>query len=284
MPAVAEQLEALRGRIDRWREAGERIGFVPTMGNLHAGHLVLVEAARERCDRTVVSIFVNPTQFGPGEDYEAYPRTRESDLAALDRAGCDLVWMPSVALMYPLAEPFRVKVPDGLADCLCGRARPGHFDGVATVVVRLFNQVRPDAAIFGEKDYQQLLIIRRMVHDLALTVAIEGSATVRESDGLAMSSRNGYLDAEQRRAAPELYRALTDIVEGLRAGADFQRLRREGTERLEAHGFEPEYLEWRSADDLGEPVPGRPTRLFAAARLGQARLIDNIPVEATTER
>lgn len=278
MPAVADHLDALRSRIDRWRDAGERIGFVPTMGNLHAGHLALVEAARRLGDRTVVSIFVNPAQFGPGEDYEAYPRTREADLDALDQAGCDLVWMPSVAEMYPLTDPFRVTVPDALADCLCGRSRPGHFDGVATVVIRLFNQVAPDVAVFGEKDYQQLLIVRRMVRDLALPVVIDGVETMRESDGLAMSSRNGYLDADERRAAPNLYRVLTEIAEGLRAGEDFDTLRRQGQERLEAHGFEPEYLEWRSAENLGEPIAGRPSRLFAAARLGQARLIDNLPV------
>ncbi|MFW5927219.1 MAG: pantoate--beta-alanine ligase [Wenzhouxiangella sp.] len=278
MPAVAEHLDELRGRIERWRNAGGRIGLVPTMGNLHAGHLALVDVARKRCDRTVVSIFVNPTQFGPGEDYDSYPRTRDADLAALERAGCDLAWMPTVSGMYPLDEPFRVAVPDSLTDCLCGRSRPGHFDGVATVVIRLFNQVRPDRAVFGEKDYQQLVIIRRMVRDLALPIVIDGVQTMREADGLAMSSRNGYLDAGQREAAPALYQVLSETAERLSAGESFARLRPEGLARLQAAGFEPEYLEWRSAEDLGPPRAGAPSRLFGAARLGRARLIDNVPV------
>lgn len=276
--AVADQIATLRERVERWRSHGERVALVPTMGNLHAGHLALLSEARRHCERTVASVFVNPTQFGPGEDYESYPRTRDADLGALETAGCDLAWMPAVETMYPLASPFLVRVPDDLADCLCGRSRPGHFDGVASVVLRLFNQVRPDAAVFGEKDFQQLVIIRRMVADLAVPVTIHGMATVREDDGLAMSSRNGYLDEAERRNAPLLYRMLCELAGALRAGGDFESLRVDALRKLESSGFSPDYLEWRSARDLGAPDPGEQARLFAAAWLGKARLIDNVAV------
>jgi pantoate--beta-alanine ligase len=276
--AVVEDLASLRGHINAWRDAGERIGLVPTMGNLHAGHLKLVDAVKPLCQRTVASIFVNPTQFGPGEDYQSYPRTRQADLEKLSAAGCDLAWVPTVESMYPLAESFMVQAPDGLSNQLCGQFRPGHFDGVASVVLRLFNQVRPDLAMFGEKDFQQLLVIRRMVHDLALSIEIAALPTVRETDGLAMSSRNQYLEPDQRRVAPVLYQVLTELAAGLQAGENWSVLRQSGWRKLEQAGFKPQYLEWRSAEDLSDPQPDKPQRLLAAAHLGRARLIDNIAV------
>lgn len=275
---VVDTLTELRRRLAAWRDSGTRIGLVPTMGNLHDGHLTLVEHCLDLADRSVVSLFVNPTQFNPGEDYEAYPRTIEEDLAALERQGCDLAWIPSVETMYPLPEAFRLHVPSALADCLCGSSRPGHFDGVATVVQRLFNQVQPDLAVFGEKDYQQLLVIRQMVLDLAVPTDIVGVATVREPDGLAMSSRNGYLDEQQRRAAPTLYRVLATMAAGLAAGKEFEALQQRALEELQANGLRPDYLEWRSAADLGTPGPDEPSRVFGAAWLGKARLIDNVAI------
>lgn len=284
MIEAVERLPDLRERVDAWRSAGERIGLVPTMGNLHAGHLRLVEAIRRHCDRVVTSIFVNPTQFGPSEDYEAYPRTREADLAALEEAGSDLAWVPPVTEMYPLKTPFMVQVPETLSNCLCGASRPGHFDGVATVVLKLFNQMSPDVAIFGEKDFQQLLILRHMAADLSLTVEIIGMETVREADGLAMSSRNAYLESSEREAAPELYRVLKETARGLRAGESEKALTDQAQARLQKAGFRPDYFQWRSAIDLDEPRDGEPSRLFAAAWLGRARLIDNISVQAKTEK
>jgi pantoate--beta-alanine ligase len=274
----ADSLEQLCAAVSGWRRAGDDVAFVPTMGNLHDGHLALLAQAKHQARRTVVSIFVNPTQFGPGEDYESYPRTREADLARLESAGCDLVWLPEVERMYPLDSPFMVQVPDSLSNRLCGASRPGHFDGVASVVLRLFNQVQPDVAVFGEKDYQQLVIIRRMVEDLSLGIHIDGLPTVREADGLAMSSRNAYLDADERSRAPVLYRVLTEMARALGQGADFKALRAASLARLEAAGFRPDYLEWCSADHLAEAQPGQPSRLFAAAWLGKARLIDNVGV------
>lgn len=278
MPRVVESLPALREAVGRLRANGRRIGFVPTMGNLHRGHLGLVEQAAGHCEATVASIFVNPTQFGPGEDFEAYPRTFQADLEALASVGCDLVWAPPVEVMYPLEEPFMLRVPEALSDCLCGRSRPGHFDGVATVVLRLFSQVSPDVAVFGEKDFQQLLILRRMTRDLSLPIDLLGAPIAREEDGLAMSSRNGYLDAQQRAVAPTLHRVLAETAEGLAAGEDFGPLKKRALEELAAKGFRPDYLDWRSAEDLGEPKPGEPSRVFGAAWLGKARLIDNVPL------
>lgn len=278
MPAVIETLPQLREAIGRLREDDRRIGFVPTMGNLHRGHLSLIEAAGKRCEAVAASIFVNPTQFGPGEDFESYPRTFDADLEALDSVGCDLVWAPPVDVMYPLDEPFMVRVPESLSDRLCGRSRPGHFDGVATVVLRLLSQVMPDVAVFGEKDFQQLLILRRLALDFALPVEVAGAPIVREEDGLAMSSRNGYLDEQQRAAAPTLYRVLSETAGGLASGEPFAPLKERAAKQLDAAGFEPDYLEWRSAEDLGEPKPNEPSRVFGAAWLGRARLIDNVPV------
>ncbi|MEE4303278.1 MAG: pantoate--beta-alanine ligase [Wenzhouxiangella sp.] len=283
MPRVVDSLEQLREAVGRLREGSRRIGFVPTMGNLHRGHLSLVEEAGRRCEAVTASVFVNPTQFGPGEDFEAYPRTFEADLEALASVGCDLVWAPPVETMYPLDDPFMVRVPEALADRLCGRSRPGHFDGVATVVLRLFSQVQPDVAVFGEKDFQQLLILRRMARDFSLPVELAGAPIVREDDGLAMSSRNGYLDERQRALAPLLFRVLEETVEGLASGEDFAGLKTRAEEKLESADFRPDYLEWRSAEDLGEPQPGEPSRLFGAAWLGKARLIDNVEVPAARD-
>ena len=266
----------MRAVLLHWQACSEHVALVPTMGNLHVGHLALIKAARQRSDRVVASVFVNPTQFGPDEDFASYPRTLDDDIAALAEAGCDLVWMPSVKTMYPLAERFSIAVPAQLANQLCGEFRPGHFDGVASVVLRLFNQVRPRLAVFGEKDFQQLLVIRRLVADLALDIDIVGWPTQREADGLAMSSRNQYLTPEQRRVAPSLFQTLTQTAEGLAAGHDWKALEGQARDKLEEAGFRPQYLALRCAEDLGDPKPGRPQRLLAAAWLGKARLIDNI--------
>lgn len=278
MPEVIETLPQLREAIGRLRAADRRVGFVPTMGNLHRGHLSLLEAAGQRCEALVASIFVNPTQFGPGEDFENYPRTFDADLEALESVGCDLVWAPPVEVMYPLDEPFMVRVPETLSDCLCGRSRPGHFDGVATVVLRLLNQVAPDIAVFGEKDFQQLLILGTMARDFSLPVEIVGAPIVREEDGLAMSSRNGYLDEQQRAVAPTLHRVLAETADALASGEPFEPLKERAIGQLKVAGFEPDYLEWRSTEDLGEAERGRPSRVFGAAWLGKARLIDNVPL------
>lgn len=266
-----------------WRDdAGGRIGLVPTMGNLHAGHMALVAAARARCDRVVTSIFVNPLQFGPGEDLDSYPRTLAADLAALETAGVDVVFTPSVETMYPDGgrSATRVQVA-GVTDILCGARRPGHFDGVATVVAKLFNLVRPDTAFFGEKDYQQLAVIRQMVADLCMNIDIAGVPIEREADGLALSSRNGYLSAAERRRAPALAAALRECVDRLAAGErDFAALERQGTARLAEAGFDPDYFEIRSAALTPPDAGTRVFRVLAAGHLGRARLIDNMGVSA----
>ena len=274
------EITALRERVAAWRRAGERVGFVPTMGNLHAGHLALATEARRLAERVVVSIFVNPLQFGPQEDFAAYPRTLARDQELLARVGTDLLFAPTVAAVYPRgqAEQTRVEVP-GISDILCGASRPGHFVGVATVVCKLFNMVQPDLAVFGEKDFQQLQVIRLMTLDLSLPVAVHGLATVREADGLAMSSRNGYLTAEERARAPALYQTLLRCAEWLRAGLDSATVERQAGELIAAAGFGPDYFSVRRAADLGLPVPGeRELVVLAAARLGRARLIDNLRV------
>ena len=277
---VTGSLAELRESLEAARGGGRAIHLVPTMGNLHAGHLELVDRAREGSALVVVSIFVNPAQFGPGEDFERYPRTPEADLAALQARGCDLVWMPEVATMYPLGPDagFRVRVPEGLAGCLCGASRPGHFDGVAGVVLRLFNQTGPDSAFFGEKDYQQLVIIRRMAVDLSLCIEVVGVPTVRDARGLALSSRNHYLDSGELDIAPELHATLVEIARRWAAGeGTSDSLEESGLARLESLGFRPDYVSIRSGLDLGLP-DGRADRVFAAARLGSARLIDNVAV------
>jgi pantoate--beta-alanine ligase len=270
---------ALHQALKLFRDAGETIALVPTMGALHDGHLALVADARRRADRVVVSIFVNPRQFGPNEDFDAYPRRAEADSAKLDAAGVDLLWMPSVDEMYPAGFATNISVA-GLPDRLCGAARPGHFDGVATVVAKLFNQVRPDIAIFGEKDWQQLAIIRRMAADLDMALDIVGFPTQREDDGLALSSRNAYLTDAERAAAIALPRALGHAARALEAGQDSAAVLAAVAPALLKAGFSAvDYVELVDAVTL-EPVQTivRPARLLAAARIGKARLIDNLPV------
>lgn len=276
---TVETIADLRHTIGRWRAAGERVALVPTMGNLHEGHLDLVRKARSLADRVAVSIFVNPLQFGAGEDFASYPRTLIDDSDKLSAVKTDLLFTPQVAEMYPRpqAEQTKIEVP-GLSGLFCGASRPGHFVGVATVVCKLFNMVQPDLALFGEKDYQQLMVIRQMVEDLAIPVTIHGLPTVREVDGLARSSRNGYLTDSERSTAPALYRQLQQTVAGIKQGKqDFAALERQAISRLEAEGFTPDYYAIRRAADLGEPEPGEKSLvILAAAHLGKARLIDNI--------
>jgi pantoate--beta-alanine ligase len=268
-------------QVRRWREAGQSLAFVPTMGNLHHGHLRLVREAQRRAQRVAVSIFINPTQFNDPDDFEAYPRTLREDGALLAEAGVDLLFMPSTAEMYPngLRGRTQVEVPE-LSRILCGAFRPGHFAGVATVVAILFNVVRPELAFFGEKDYQQLLVIRRMVEDLRLPVQVVGVETAREADGLALSSRNRYLTASERALAPSLYRLLCGLRDRVAAGErDYGALEASGMRELEEAGFRPEYVALRRAEDLAPPASGdAPLRLLAAAWLGKARLIDNLAV------
>ncbi|MGD9387911.1 MAG: pantoate--beta-alanine ligase [Gammaproteobacteria bacterium] len=281
-PPVEDEVSGLRARIAEWRRAGLRIAFVPTMGNLHEGHLDLVRAAAGRADRVVASVFVNPLQFGPGEDFAAYPRTLADDLEQLAGTGCALVFAPSEAVMYPQgrAGTTRVEVP-GLGDVLCGASRPGHFAGVTTVVAKLFNLVQPDVAVFGQKDYQQLVIIRRMVQDLDFPVEVRGVPTRRESDGLAMSSRNRYLTPAERRAAPALHAALQEAAKALRAGErDFVALQQAGMDNIRSAGMNPEYFEVRRQGSLAPAAADdRNLVVLAASKLGRARLIDNELVE-----
>ena len=277
---IARTIADLRSRVIGWRKAGERVGLVPTMGALHDGHLALVRAALAECGRVVATIFVNPKQFAPTEDLEAYPRREAADLAMLQAAGVALVFMPAVAEVYPAGFATTVRVA-GLTECLCGAHRAGHFDGVATVVTKLLIQALPEAAYFGEKDYQQLLVVRRLARDLDIPVRIAGVPTVREADGLALSSRNAYLSPQERRIAPDLARVLRRIAAALVAdpGAVIREIAR-GRADLEAAGFAVEYLEIREADTLA-PVTATvavPARVFAAVHLGRTRMIDNIPI------
>jgi len=271
------ELSALRARIAAWKRDGLRVGLVPTMGNLHAGHFSLVKLAREHADRVVASVFVNPTQFGPNEDFERYPRTPDADAAGLEAAGCDLVWQPSVEQMYPFGadNAVRMRVP-GITDVLDGAHRPGHFDGVVTVVSRLFNQVQPDVAAFGRKDYQQLAVIRYFVRDLAFPVELLPADIVREPDGLAMSSRNQYLSAGERAIAPTIHRTLGAMRDAARAGAARVDVEARAQAALEAAGFVVDYAVVRDRG-LAEPGDGQGERVaLIAARLGSTRLIDNL--------
>lgn len=270
----------LRTQLATWKREGKRIAFVPTMGNLHRGHLELVRRGRAVADKVVASVFVNPLQFGPNEDFNRYPRTLAADQKGLSEAQADLLFAPSAAEVYPKGMDGLaiVNVP-GVSSILCGQFRPGHFEGVATVVSILLNLVQPDVALFGEKDYQQLFIIRRMVADLHMAIEIIGVATAREPDGLALSSRNQYLSADERQRAPEMYATLNEVADKLRAGRrDFAALSYTGIKRLEAAQFRPQYLEIRAPDLL---VPVAQTQTFvvlAAAYLGSTRLIDNVTV------
>jgi pantoate--beta-alanine ligase len=274
----------VREAISSWRTNHETVAVVPTMGNLHAGHVSLAELAARSADRVVVSIFVNPTQFGPNEDFAAYPRTLAEDASRLGEAGTvDLLFVPDVSEIYPFgtAEAVRVVLPP-LSRELCGASRPGHFDGVASVVCRLLNIVTPDLLVLGQKDYQQAILMERMIADLRLPVSMQIGATHRESDGLAMSSRNRYLDDEQRRRAPVLHATLAALRDAVRDGAtDYAALEAAARERLAAAGFRPDYVEVRRADDLGKPeVRNRSEELvvLAAAWLGRARLLDNLRI------
>ena len=278
---VARALGALRARVDAWKREGLRVCLVPTMGNLHEGHYSLVRLARANADRVVASVFVNPTQFGPGEDYERYPRTPEADIAGLEATGCDLVWMPPLEEMYPLgtARAVRVQVPD-ITGVLDGAHRPGHFDGVCTVVARLFNQVQPDVAVFGRKDYQQLAVIRHMVDDLAFPVEVRGADIVREADGLAQSSRNQFLSPTERALAPEIHRTLLAMRAAVQGGTDRHATEAEAIARLQAAGFEVDYAVIRTPllvepDAMDDAGNGHRVALIAA-RLGRTRLIDNL--------
>ena len=276
-----QRLSELRRETAAFRMAGEKIALVHTMGNLHPGHLRLVSEARRLAERVVVTVFVNPTQFGPGEDYASYPRTPEADIAALTQAGADLLFIPEVHEVYPhgLGSLTWVEVP-GLSEELCGAFRPGHFRGVATVVLKLFNMVTADIAIFGEKDYQQLTIIRRMVADLNLPLTIHGVPTVRESDGLAMSSRNAYLNATERKSAAFLYATLKSSVKALMSGNRLiMEIEASASSALEAQGFKVDYVAVRRSSDLAPPHPEDDASaliILVAARLGKTRLIDNL--------
>ena len=271
-------LAALRERVRGWKRAGLRVGFVPTMGNLHAGHYSLVTLARRHADRVVSSVFVNPTQFGPNEDFTRYPRTPDADTAGLAAAGCDALWLPDVESMYPFGVELAAKVQvPGVSAVLEGAFRPGHFDGVCTVVSRLFNQVLPDVAVFGNKDYQQLAVIRQMVADLQFPIDIVGGEIVREANGLAMSSRNQYLSAGERAAAPAIRQALLALRDACVAGVPHEQAEAEAGRRLEAAGFVVDYVLVRRSD-LGVPASDEtgPRVVLAAARIGKTRLIDNL--------
>jgi pantoate--beta-alanine ligase len=272
------ELDALRARVNGWKREGLRVGFVPTMGNLHAGHYSLVMLARQYADRVVSSVFVNPTQFGPNEDFTRYPRTPEADTTGLEGAGCDVLWLPTVESMYPFGVELaaRINVP-GVSSVLEGAHRPGHFDGVCTVVTRLFNQVQPDVAAFGKKDFQQLAVIRQMVTDLAFPIEILGGSIVRESDGLAMSSRNQYLSAEERPVAAEIRKTLLAMRTAVASGQPRLEVEAEASRRLAAVGFAVDYAAVRRPD-LSEPEDGEKSARVAliAAKLGRTRLIDNL--------
>lgn len=268
----------LRQIITDWRSQGLRIALVPTMGNLHSGHLHLVEHAQSLASKVVTSIFVNPMQFDRRDDLEAYPRTLDTDRRKLEALESDLLFAPNLGEIYPqgFEHTTRVEVP-GLSDILCGANRPGHFRGVATVVTKLFNMVQPDVAIFGQKDYQQLLIIRRLTTDLNMPIEVVGATTVRESDGLAMSSRNGYLTEDERKRAPALYRILNEIVERVKHGdRNYPRLEQYAAQQLEKIDLKPEYISVRRQQDLGSAETwDKELVILAAAWLGKARLIDN---------
>lgn len=275
---TVRDVPSLRSAVAAWRAAGETVALVPTMGALHAGHIALIDIARTKADRVVASIFVNPKQFGPNEDLDRYPRREAADAKALLEAGCDLLWLPPVEAMYPDGFATNVTI-SGVTEPLDGAARPGHFDGVATVVSKLFNQVRPDVAVFGEKDFQQLAVIRRLVADLDFGIEIVGAPTQRDDDGLALSSRNAYLTPEDRAAAVALPRALGETADAIAAGEDPHTALAKARTRLESAGFAVDYVELADAESLGAVRPGRTRRLLAAARIGGVRLIDNVAVK-----
>lgn len=272
------KIDEIRARVREWRQKGETVAFVPTMGNLHQGHVSLILEAARRADHVVASIFVNPLQFGKNEDLDAYPRTLGADQQKLTEAGCELLFTPTPELIYPKgldAQTF-VEVP-GISDELCGASRPGHFRGVATIVCKLFNIVQPDIALFGRKDYQQLQVIKTMVTDLSLPIEVIGVETVREDSGLALSSRNGYLTEAEKARAPKLKASMDKLAEAIVLGQDIDQAVNDAKEFLRAAGLEPDYLEVREASSL-KPVSSDDKSLviLAAAYLGKARLIDNM--------
>lgn len=272
----------LRKRVQNWCRQGLRTAVVPTMGGLHEGHLSLVQVALQHADRAIATLFVNPTQFSPLEDLDAYPRDEARDAAMLEAGGCHLLFAPDVTEMYPQGFSTRVIV-DGLTDCLCGAARKGHFDGVAQVVTKLLNQAQADIAIFGEKDWQQKAVVMRLAQDLDIPTRIVGAPTIREHDGLAMSSRNRYLTDAERRIAARLPALMTEAAARIGAGEKIKPILSNVIRRLETAGFRSvDYVEARTAEKL-EPIttfdPDVPARLFAAAHLGKARLIDNIAIQ-----
>lgn len=277
---TVRDIRSLRNAVLAWKRQGQSIAFVPTMGNLHEGHLALVRQAHNRCDRVITSIFVNPMQFDRMDEVARYPRTEEADGRRLAELGCDLLFLPEAETVYPRGSECatHVELPK-LTETLCGAHRPGHFRGVTTVVCKLFNMVQPDVAVFGEKDFQQLTVIRHMTKDLNLPIEVVGVATVREPDGLAMSSRNLYLTAEQRACAPILYSTLTEVAQQLLGGNKaYRELEADAFDSLRKEGFKPEYIAIRRIQDLAEPNDSNPRELvvLAAAWLGEARLIDNI--------
>ena len=271
----------LRAHVAPWRKAGKSIALVPTMGAVHAGHLSLVTLAKSKADRVVVSIFVNPIQFGPREDFNTYPRDEAGDIEKLRATGADLVFAPNTAEMYPAGFSTKVSIGD-LTEDLCGANRPNHFDGVATVVTKLLLQCAPDMAIFGEKDYQQLLVIKHLVRDLNVPVEVLGGDIVREKDGLALSSRNAYLSPAERKTAPLLHQTISEVAAALARGEGADAACVAGRFKLEAAGFRVDYIAVRDPDTL-KPLSGpvKHARVLAAAYLGKTRLIDNVPVPAT---
>jgi pantoate--beta-alanine ligase len=279
---TVQDAAALRAVIRGWRNQGQTVGFVPTMGNLHAGHHSLIKLARARADRVVASVFVNPTQFGPNEDFERYPRTLVQDQGGLAEHDCDLLFAPEVATLYPFgaANSVSLHVPQ-LTETLEGAHRPGHFDGVATVVCKLFNLVQPDLAVFGQKDFQQLKVIERMVRDLSLPIKIMAAPTLRADDGLALSSRNQYLSAENRALAPQIHATLAQMRELIAKGHARAVVEQAAASKLARAGFEVDYAAIRRVEDLAEPADGEQEGLVAliAARLGTTRLIDNLPFD-----
>jgi pantoate--beta-alanine ligase len=276
---TVQDAAALRAVVRGWRSQGQTVGLVPTMGNLHAGHYSLIKLARARADRVIAYVFVNPTQFGPNEDFERYPRTLTQDQVGLAEVGCDLLFAPEVATIYPFgpANSVSVHVPQ-LTETLEGAHRPGHFDGVATVICKMLNLVQPDVAIFGQKDYQQLKVLERMVRDLSLPVKVMSGATLRADDGLALSSRNQYLSATERELATQIYATLLQMRELIEKGHAWRVVEQAATSKLQRAGFEPDYAAIRRAEDLSEPNEGETEGLVAliAAKLGTTRLIDNL--------